>query len=158
MNNHDPLRAARGILHWSFVGLAVWIALFALTGCSLVAPYENTTVRTMERTWLTMHAVDTYQTTQFDGCTVEGNPLAVKVYGSERPSDTRVIATNAVLGYAHYRIGGWIDQRTERAAVDPDDTSYGGWYLFRAAWHGFALIGTGYAVLHNATRDYECNR
>ncbi len=72
------------------------------------------------------------------------------MYGSDHPSTGRVLATNLALGYAHYYIGGWIDKRTEEAALDEDDETYGGWYLFRAAWHGIAIIGTGYAVLHNA--------
>ncbi len=127
-----------------------------LTGCealSLVAPYENKAVRNTEYTWLAMHAIDTAQTVTIarsPSCLREANPVAASIYGSDHPSESRVILTNIALGYAHYRIGGWIDYKTEQAAIDPDDTSYGGWYLFRAAWHGFALIGTGYAVLHNA--------
>lgn len=154
----DP---ARGIARGCLLGLVMWtligLAVLSCSGCALVAPYENGTVRTMEYTWLGMHAVDTYQTVQIarnPHCMREANPLAEAVYGTDHPSPSRVIATNVGLGYLHYRIGGWIDARTERAAADPDDTSYGGWYLFRAAWHGVALIGTGYAVLHNATTDY----
>lgn len=136
----------------------VALLVLACSGCALVAPYTNETTRTTEYTWLAMHAVDTVQTVSFKPCTVEADPLAVTVYGSNRPSDTRVIATNVLLGYAHYRIGGWIDRRTEAAAIDPDNTSYGGWYLFRSAWHGVALIGTGYSVLHNATSHYGCTK
>lgn len=145
---------------WAHIVLALWVVvlLFTCSGCSLVAPYENTTTRNTEYTWLGMQAIDTAQTASFKPCTVEADPLAVKVYGSSRPSDARVIATNVLLGYAHYRIGGWIDKRTEAAAIDPDNTSYGGWYLFRAAWHGAALIGTGYSVLHNATARYGCEK
>lgn len=131
----------------------------ALSGCALVTPYTNDTTRNVEYTWLAMDAVDTAQTVRIarnPSCLREANPLAASVYGGDHPTPGRVIATNAVLAYAHYEIGAWIDKRTEAAAIDPDDTSYNGWYLFRSAWHGFALIGTGYAVLHNATSRYEC--
>jgi len=131
-------------------------ACAALGGCDalrLVAPYESDTMRNTERVWLGMHAIDTAQTVTIARspmCLREANPAAAWLYGSDHPDAGRVIATNVILGYAHYRIGGWIDKRTEQAGSDPDDDSYSGWYLFRAAWHGFALLGTGYAVLHNA--------
>lgn len=143
---------------WPHIVLGAWVlvAMLSCSGCSLIAPYENTAVRNTEYTWLGMHAIDTYQTATFKPCTREADPLAVKVYGTDQPSASRVVATNALLGYAHYRIGGWIDKRTEQAGADPDDESYRGWYLFRAAWHGAALFGTGYSVLHNATARYEC--
>ncbi len=140
-----------------FYKLALMALLgLALTGCealSLVAPYENKTVRNTEYTWLAMHALDTAQTVTIarsPSCLREANPIAADIYGSEHPSPSRVIATNVALGYLHYRVGGWIDNRTEAALIDPDNDSAAGWYLFRAAWHGFALLGTGYAVLHNA--------
>lgn len=128
-------------------------ALLSLSACTLVAPYENTGVRNGEHVWLGLHALDTAQTVTIarsPGCLREANPLAATVYGSDHPSAQRVLLTNVALGYAHYRIGGWIDQRTEAALVDPDNNSAAGWYLFRAAWHGLAWIGTGYAVAHNA--------
>jgi hypothetical protein len=133
----------------------ILVALLALscTGCALVAPYENDAVRNTEYTWVGLHAIDTAQTVTIarsPTCLREANPAAAWIYGSDHPSASRVVLTNVALGYAHYRIGGWIDSRTERAALDPDDDSYNGWYLFRAAWHGFAIFGSGYAVLHNA--------
>lgn len=147
------LYTARTSRNLIFALCLVLFIVASLSGCSLVAPYTNDTTRTVERTWLVMHAVDTAQTVTIarsPTCLREADPVAANIYGSEHPSAGRVIAINAALGYAHYRIGGWIDYRTQQAAIDPDDTSYGGWYLFRAAWHGVALIGTGFAVVHNA--------
>lgn len=128
-------------------------ALVFLPGCALVAPYENHAMRNTEYTWLAMHAIDTAQTVTIarsPTCLREANPVAASIYGSDHPSPSRVILTNAVLGYLHYRVGAWIDRRTEAAFIDPDNDSAAGWYLFRAGWHGLAIIGTGYAVLHNA--------
>ncbi len=129
------------------------LAALTLSGCALVAPYENTAVRNTEYTWLGIHAIDTAQTitiARSPTCLREANPAAARIYGSDYPDQGRVLATNILLGYAHYRIGGWIDQRTEAALLDPDNNSASGWYLFRGVWHGLAIIGTGYAVLHNA--------
>lgn len=44
--DNDPLRAARGIIHWTFASLAGWIiaglVLLFCSGCSLVLPqFEN---------------------------------------------------------------------------------------------------------------------
>lgn len=142
------------------------MAVLVLSGCSLVAPYENSSVRNAEHVWLGLQAMDTAQTVTIarsPTCLRESNPVAATIYGSAHPSAQRVLLTNVALGYVHYRVGGWIDQRTEAALSDPDNDNAAGWYLFRAAWHGLAWIGTGYAVLHNAsgrvgpfTRVTEC--
>lgn len=132
-----------------------------LSGCStleLIAPYQNDTTRNVERTWLVMHAIDTAQTVTIarsPECLIEANPIAAKLYGSEHPSAERVIATNVLLGYLHYRIGGWIDKKTEEAILDPKSESVGAWYTTRLAWHGLAIIGTGAAVTNNFSRGVQ---
>jgi hypothetical protein len=131
------------------------VCLLALcsAGCSLITPYENNAARDSEYTWLGMDALDTAQTitiARSPSCLRESDHVASWLYGSDTPTPARVIGTNVALAYAHYEIGAWIDRHTEAAAIDPDDENYPTWYLFRSAWEGFALIGTGFAVLHNA--------
>jgi hypothetical protein len=145
-----------------FYKLAIALLLgVSLSGCeslSLIAPYENTTTRNVERTWLVMHAIDTAQTVTIarsPECLIEANPIAAKIYGSNSPSAERVLATNLLLGYLHYRIGGWIDKKTEEAILDPKSESVGAWYTTRLAWHGLAIVGTGAAVANNYSRGVQ---
>jgi hypothetical protein len=63
--------------------------------------------------------------------------------------------TNVLLGYMHYRIGGWIDKKTEEAILDPKSESVGAWYTTRLAWHGLAIVGTGAAIVNNHSRGVQ---
>jgi hypothetical protein len=151
--------------------LAIALLLgLSLSGCStleLVAPYQNETTRNVERTWLVLHAIDTAQTVTIarsPNCLREADPMAVKIYGSDHPSEGRVIATNVLLGYAHYRIGGWIDKKTEESILDPKSEHSGVWKATRIAWHGIAILYSGMAVSNNMSlgikpfSTYNCGR
>lgn len=149
--------------------LLILAAVFALSGCEVLdATYTNDTTRKAEAVWLGMHALDTAQTVTIarsPTCLREANPLASAIYGSDSPSPQRVIATNLALGWAHAKFGAWLDERTERAILDPRSESVGGWYIARGAYYVVSFLGTGIAIGNNAsrgvgpfTRMTECNR
>jgi hypothetical protein len=144
-------------------------AVFALSGCEVLnASFENDRTRKAEAVWLGMHAIDTAQTVTIarsPGCLREANPLASAIYGSDHPSTQRVLATNLALGWAHAKFGAWLDERTERALLDPKSESVGGWYVARGAYYVVSFLGTGIAIGNNAGRDVglfsrvtDCNR
>lgn len=148
--------------------ILILAAVFALSGCEVLnATYTNDTTRKAEYTWLAMHAIDTAQTVTIarsPECLREANPLAAAIYGSDTPSPQRVIATNVALGWAHAKLGAWLDERTERSILDETD-GRGGWYVARGAYYVISFLGTGIAIGNNAgrgvgpfTRMSECNR
>jgi hypothetical protein len=148
--------------------LVVVIVAWLVSGCQVMdATYTNDTTRKAEYTWLAMHAIDTAQTVTIarsPGCLREANPLAAAIYGSDTPSPQRVLATNLALGWAHAKLGAWLDERTERSILDETD-GRGGWYVARGAYYVVSFLGTGIAIGNNAsrgvgpfTRMTECNR
>jgi hypothetical protein len=151
---------ALGRLAVLFACVAVY---FSMQGCALIMPVESgkpTSVyasqgaATAEAVWLGMHALDTAQTVTIarsPACLREADHVAATIYGSEHPSESRVLVTNVALGALHYYVGGWLDRGTERALADPDNEYVGLWYVSRGAFYVFSFLGTGIAVTGNAS-------
>lgn len=134
------------------VGFVIWLAQMA--GCATYGPestYRTRSAAIAEQVWLGVHGLDTAQTVTIartPECLWEDEPAAVAVYGTKHPSESRVLATNALLGTLHYYVGGWLDRRTEMA-IDQDSPSRGAWYVTRAAFFGISLVASSRAVINN---------
>lgn len=128
---------------------AIIFALLVLTGC---ASYTNDTTRAAEFTWLAVHAIDTAQTVTIarsPDCLYEKSPLARMVYGTKHPSVGRVLATNTIMGAAHWQFGAWLDQHAERALADESNDKAGLWWMARGAYYTLSFMGSGSAVVGN---------
>lgn len=135
--------------------LILALLLLFTTGCATVAPDglfpREHGSRVAEKTWLTLHAVDTMQTVQIarrPECYRESNPFASAVYGSDTPSESRVLVTNVALAFVHSAVSRWFDDNVAASQL-ADDGNVGGWYVGRIAWHTVSLLGTGGAVIGN---------
>lgn len=158
--------------HGLFTIAALLVILFAclLSGCSAVMPlpestYETKVTHRTELAWQALNALDTAQTVTIarsPDCLYEDNKMAAAIYGGEHPSTSRVLATNVLLAWGHYELGGWLDRRTQ-AAVDADSPLRGLWYTSKVAFYAVSFLGTGYAVSNNLSlgiRPFstkECN-
>lgn len=141
--------------------LAFWVALTLLTitlaGCAaLPIPFqpqnEQYNSNMAEGAWLVLDGVDTLQTmhlrrernpTTSVTCNREGDPLAIKLYGSEYPSKNRVLLTNLVLATVHTMVTSWLDDKVA------DDDGTGPWYMTRVAWHTVSIAYSLTSVLGN---------
>ena len=111
-------------------------------------PVEQNTSNYAEGAWLVLDGMDTYQTMRFDGKCVERDPLAAKLYGTDRPPPGRVLGINVALMLAHTMVTAWLDD--EVADHDAkNDGSVGPWYVGRVVWHAGSLIATGSSVINN---------
>ena len=73
-------------------------------------PVEQNTSNYAEGAWLVLDGMDTYQTMRFDGKCVERDPLAAKLYGTDRPPPGRV------LGISRQAVDQWGEAVPEGSA------------------------------------------
>jgi hypothetical protein len=142
-------RRARWHVASIVLALIVFTLLLTLGGCATVYPNRGTA--TAEAAWQTLAAVDTMQTVTIarsPKCLYEANGMAADIYGSEHPSESRVLATNAALATLHFYVGGWIDRHVE------DDGSWG-WKVLKYSFYGVSFAYSGQAVVHNARMGIE---
>lgn len=132
------------------VVIAALIAAFLSTGCvtsERMFPREQSS-QVLEVTWQALNTVDTMQTIQiakYPQCFYEGNPIAADIYGTEHPSEKRVMITNVVLALAHSAVSRWLDDRVDAASPE----HFEDWRATRRFWHTMSIIGTTAAVANN---------
>jgi hypothetical protein len=140
------------------VALFLALVLFGLCGCASIAPIgmfpREQGTRAAEGVWLSLHTVDTLQTVQIarnPQCFYEADPLAVGIYGSQHPNESRVLLTNVVLGAIHPVVSRWFDEHVEQSYNDDTETA-NLWAMGRIGWHAISIIGTGVSVANNFRR------
>ena len=140
------------------VALILALVVLFLSGCAAIAPVgmfpREQGSRVAEGSWLVLHSIDTAQTVQIarnPTCHREADPLAARVYGSEHPSESRVLLTNVLLAAVHSSVSRWFDDHVADARARDDD-SVGPWYVDRVAWYTVSLLGSGASVANNFGR------
>ncbi|HYC01583.1 MAG TPA: hypothetical protein VEC57_20800 [Candidatus Limnocylindrales bacterium] len=87
--------------------------------------------------------LDTAQTVTIAGapdCLREGNNLASLAFGSDQPSHTTVLLTNALYIAGHWALGTWLDHKAQRSER---------WSLARRAYQVLTIVGHGWAIKEN---------
>ena len=73
-------------------------------------------------------------------CLKEGNPIAAAIYGSDAPSQERVLITNAIYITGHWLLSRYLDSK-----------SGDGWKLAKRTYQVLTFLGHGSAVANNAS-------
>lgn len=146
--------------------LGVIILLAVLAHCTGCASYTNPSTRRAEAAWQVLAAYDTAQTVTIarsPTCLREADKFASFIYGTDHPSPQRVLATNALLAWAHWEAGAWIDRLTEHA-IASEDPNRGLLFIARGTYYTTSFLGTGLAVGNNVSlgikpfSKMECGR
>jgi hypothetical protein len=155
------IKLARWPFRLAFVLVCI-LGYFCLPGCAMLPiPFqpanEQYNSNMAEGAWLVIDGIDTAQTMHLHRdrdpqtrvtCNREADPLAVKLYGSQYPSPSRVLLTNIALATVHTMVTSWLDDKV--AEHDKlDDGSVGPWYVGRIAWHTVSLVYSGASVINN---------
>lgn len=158
---------------WQFIRLARWpyrvafmgallLLLVSLQGCAMLPvplqpQNEQYNSNMAEGAWLVLDGIDTLQTmhlkrdrnpTTVVTCNREADPLAVKVYGTQYPSPSRVLLTNIALATVHTMVTSWLDDEVAKHD-QANDGSVGPWYVGRIAWHTVSIAFTLHSVINN---------
>ena len=137
---------------------AAILAATQLTGCAIQIPignghaYQNRQIATAETVWQGLHAIDTAQTVTIarsPDCLSETG-LNQYFYGTQHPTESRVLATNAALSLGHYYLGGFLDRKAEDAS-NPDSL----WPVLRRSFYISSFITTGLAVYGNSYQSVK---
>lgn len=134
--------------HWLHLALATG-AVLILAMCSGCATIEPTSTKA-EAVWQVLNVVDTAQTVNIarrPDCFREVDPLTSRLIGS-KPDTAEVLAVGLAYAWAHDRISGWLDRKTEAAIVDGRE-SRGAWYVARFSWHAVGLFTKARVVANN---------
>ena len=106
--------------------------------------------------WMSIDTLQTVQIAKHRQCFIETDPIAVKLYGSNRPKVGPVIAVNLIMAGVHDATASWLDREVDRhLAADnanPGLDSVGPWYSARAVFYAVSLLYSGYSVMDNSFR------
>ena len=155
------LRLARFPFRLAFY-LALLTLVCTLQGCAMLPiPFqpanEQYNSNMAEGAWLVLDGIDTAQTmhikrdrnpTVFTPCNREGDPVAVKIYGGQFPSASRVLLTNIALATVHTMVTSWLDDEVAKHD-QANDGSVGPWYVGRVVWHVASIGYSLHAVINN---------
>jgi hypothetical protein len=136
-------------------------SLFGMSGCvstSVDGPrafeFATTEARNTQVALTGLMALDTAQTASFGNCFREANPLAVAVYGTDRPSPKQVLITNTVYIAAHWAAASYLDRKAEAPidlslTAEQDMARRGRWRFMRGLYQFLTAFGHGAAVINN---------
>jgi len=134
--------------------LAVLLIQLLLPGCAMLPmplqPSERSS-QYQEAVWQALDTVDTAQTVQIARhpvCYFEGDPLARLMYGGPHPSESKVIAVNALMAGVHSFVSSWLDVQVARESVEHPD-SMRAWKIARQTWYVVSFVYSGAAVARN---------
>lgn len=158
---------------WEFLKLARWpyrvgfmcalfLLLVSLQGCAtlpmpLQPQNEQYNSNMAEGAWLALDAIDTAQTMHLRRdrnpqvvvkCNRESDPFAVKIYGTQYPSPSRVLLTNIALATVHTMVTSWLDDEVAKHD-QANDGSVGPWYVGRIIWHAASIAYSAKAMYNN---------
>ena len=151
-----------GLTLKAIIALALIVCAVFLGGCAtlpmpLQPQNEQYNSNMAEGAWLVLDAIDTAQTmhlkrdrnpTAVVTCNREADPLAVKIYGTQYPSPSRVLLTNIALATVHTMVTSWLDDEVAKHD-QANDGSVGPWYVGRIAWHTVSIAFSLRSVINN---------
>lgn len=145
---------------------AAYATLPIMAGC---AGFATTEARNRQVALTGLMALDTAQTASFSksDCLREINPIAVAIYGTDRPSSQRVLMTNALYMTGHWFLASYLDRKAESPidlsiSATEDMARRSRWRLLRGLYQGLTMIGHGAAVINNNLKGirpfsgYDC--
>lgn len=134
-------------------------SLFGMSGCaSADGPrafqFATAEARNTQVALTGLMALDTAQTASFGDCFREANPLAVAVYGTDRPSPKQVLITNTVYIAAHWAAASYLDRKAEAPidlslTAEQDMARRSRWRFMRGLYQFLTAFGHGAAVINN---------
>lgn len=150
---------------WTLAGcayaLVIGVALGSC-GCATTAPDDRTALsfaskgaRNAQLGLSALMLVDTAQTVTIarnPDCLSEGNQIAAAIFGTEHPSPSRVLITNAVYIAAHWALGAFLDRKAETIDFDDLENDHARrqrWKLARNVYQVATGFGHGFAVTNN---------